>query len=224
VSDSTSPDVSIIVNFKTYLEGTGSRGIAITEAARLVSEEFGVTISVAPPLPEISLHVGRGVQVFGQHCDAMPAGSHTGHVLAESLKSAGAVGTLLNHSECRMRLADIAAAITMCRDAGLKTVVCTNDIATTGAAAALRPDMLAIEPPELIGSGRAVSTTDPAVVSGAVAVAAPYDVPVLCGAGISKGVDLVEALKLGASGVLLASGIVKSESPEDALRELVSGI
>jgi triosephosphate isomerase len=143
-------------------------------------------------------------------------------VLPESLKAAGASGTLLNHSERRLRLADIAANVDRCREAGLTTILCTNDLSTTIAAAALKPDYIAIEPPELIGSGRAVSTTDPGVVSGAVKAAKPYGVPVLCGAGISRGEDLVAALELGAAGVLLASGVVKSKAPEKALIELLS--
>ena len=50
------------------------------------------------------------------------------------------------------------------------------------------------------------------------------DVKVLCGAGISTGEDMAAAIELGAEGVLLASGIIKAESPKDALLDLVSKI
>jgi triosephosphate isomerase len=49
-------------------------------------------------------------------------------------------------------------------------------------------------------------------------------VKVLCGAGISKGEDLLAALELGSVGVLLASGIVKAKDPRVALEDLVSKI
>ena len=50
------------------------------------------------------------------------------------------------------------------------------------------------------------------------------NVSVLCGAGISTGEDMAAAIELGAEGVLLASGIIKAESPKDALLDLVSKI
>ncbi len=78
----------------------------------------------------------------------------------------------------------------------------------------------------MIGTGIPVSTADPGIVSGAVdaALGIDPDVPVLCGAGISKGEDMAAALKLGAKGVLLASGIVRAPDPKAALMDLVSGI
>lgn len=45
-------------------------------------------------------------------------------------------------------------------------------------------------------------------------------VHVLCGAGITSGEDVSAAIKLGAEGVLVASGIVKSNNPIKALADL----
>jgi len=45
---------------------------------------------------------------------------------------------------------------------------------------------------------------------------------VLCGAGVKTGKDVKRALELGAVGVLLASGVVKSKDPKKALQDLVS--
>ncbi len=50
------------------------------------------------------------------------------------------------------------------RELGLTSVVCTNNVPTTAAAAALSPDFVAVEPPELIGSGIPVSKAEPEVV------------------------------------------------------------
>jgi triosephosphate isomerase len=104
--------------------------------------------------------------------------------------------------------------------------VCTNNIPTTAAAAALNPEYVAVEPPELIGTGVPVSQADPEVVRGSVEAVKRInpDVQVLCGAGISRGEDLTAAMDLGSVGVLLASGIVKAEDPRSALEDLVSQI
>jgi hypothetical protein len=81
------------------------------------------------------------------------------------------------------------------------------------AAAALGPDYVAIEPPELIGSGVSVCRADPGIIRRSVEAArkvAP-GVKVLCGAGIQTGECVRIALELGTNGVLLASSVVKAE-------------
>jgi triosephosphate isomerase len=142
------------------------------------------------------------------------------------VKEAGAVGTLINHSEYRLKLADIEASVAAARGEGLTSIVCTNNVPTTAAASALAPDYVAVEPPELIGSGIPVSKADPQVVEDSVRAvqAVNPEVRVLCGAGISKGEDVIAALELGAEGVLLASGVVKAEDPKKALEDLVSRV
>jgi len=90
----------------------------------------------------------------------------------------------------------------------------------------MEPDMLAIEPPELIGTGIPVSKANPEVVEGTVREVRKINrsVRILCGAGISKGEDVAAALELGAEGVLLASSVVKSKDVEGAIRELIKCI
>jgi len=146
--------------------------------------------------------------------------------LLECAKEAGAAGTLINHSEQRMQLADIETVIRKTNAEGMNTVVCTNNILTSAAAAALNPDFVAIEPPELIGSGIPVSQAEPEIVEGSVAAIKDInpDVRVLCGAGISTGDDMKAALELGSEGVLLASGIIMAPDPKQALLDLVSKI
>jgi triosephosphate isomerase len=75
--------------------------------------------------------------------------------------------------------------------------------------------MVAIEPPELIGTGIPVSKAQPEIVSGTVRLVREVNgkVTILCGAGISHGEDVSAALKLGTQGVLVASGIVKAKDP-----------
>jgi triosephosphate isomerase len=213
----------ILVNFKTYIEATGKKALALAKVADVVSREMGVCIGVAPQFTDISA-LSREVEipVFAQHIDPTAPGSYTGHVLAEAVKEAGAVGTLINHSERRLILADIFATIRRAHEAGLTTSVCSNNPEVSAAVAALKPDMLAVEPPELIGTGIPVSKAKPEVVTGTIDLVRSInrEVTILCGAGITSGEDVTAALKLGTKGVLLASGVVKARDPRKVLLEM----
>jgi triosephosphate isomerase len=210
----------IILNFKTYIESTGTNAVKLAALVQKVGKETGVMMIVAPQVADIyRISTEVDIPLYAQHINGVPFGGYTGHILAESVAQAGASGTLINHSERRLELAEIDASLQAARRVGISTVVCTNNQATTAAAASLSPDFVAIEPPELIGSGIPVSKANPEIVIGAVKAA--EGVKVLCGAGISKGDDVLAAIELGTHGVLLASGVVKASDPEAALRGLV---
>jgi triosephosphate isomerase len=212
----------IIVNFKTYLEATGRKAIELAKQAEKVSKETEVHIIVAPQFADIA-RVAEAVEipVFAQHIDPIKPGSCTGHVLADSIKEAGAVGTLINHSEKQLKLVDIDTAIRLAREKNLISCVCVNNPSVSAAAAALKPDIVSIEPPELIGTGVAVSKAQPEVVTNTVQLVREVnaEVTILCGAGISHGEDVAVALKLKTQGVLVASAIVKAKDPYSILRE-----
>jgi triosephosphate isomerase len=217
----------ILINFKTYKEATGKRALKLAETSEKVSLETEVRIGLAPQLADLTSVASLvALPVFAQHIDPIIPGSFTGHILPESVKEAGATGTLINHSERRLKLIDIDIAIRRAREAGLVSVVCANNPAVSAALAALKPDMLAIEPPELIGSGIPVSKAKPEVVSGTVELVKEInsDVVVLCGAGITRGEDVAAALKLGTEGVLVASGVVKAKDPYRVLLEFAEAI
>lgn len=217
----------VILNFKTYLESTGQNALKLAKACEKVANETGVNIAVAPQHMDIYMLAQEvEIPVFAQHIDPVGAGGHTGSVLSECAYEAGAVGTLINHSEQRMKLADIDDVIKRTTAQEMISVVCTNNIETSVAAAALGPNFVAVEPPELIGSGIPVSQAEPEVVEGTVDAVQKINsnVKVLCGAGISTGDDMKAALDLGSEGVLLASGIILAKDPEKALLDLVSKI
>jgi len=217
----------IVINFKTYRESTGENALNLAKICDGVAKETKADIVVAVQAADI-YRISRAVSipVFAQGIENIGYGSNTGHILAESVKAAGASGSLLNHSENRLKLADIEAGIEKLRESGMASIVCTNNINTPRAAAALNPDYVAVEPPELIGSGIPVSKAQPEVITGSVDAVKEINpgVRVLCGAGISKGEDLKAALELGTEGVLLASGIVCAEDPKKALLDLISGL
>ena len=211
----------IIVNFKTYLESTGQKAVELAKAAEKVTKETGASIVVAPQFADIAqIAAAVEIPVFSQHLDPIKPGNCTGHVLAESIKATGAVGTLINHSERQLKLSEIEAIISLCREKDLVSCVCANNPATSAGVAAMHPDIVSFEPPELIGTGIAVSKAQPQVITNTVNLVRQVnrDVTILCGAGISQAEDVATALKLGTSGVLVASGIVKAKDPYIILR------
>lgn len=208
----------ILVNLKAY----PCDPVEVATAVRDVAASSGARIAVSPQTADIPRVADTGAETWAQHVDPNGTGSHTGSVLAESVADAGAVGTLINHSERRLRLADADGSLRAAERAGLETIVCANNPRQIAAAARLDPDFVAVEPPELIGTGTPVSKANPDVVTDSVDAAS--GTPVLCGAGISTGEDLVAASDLGAEGVLLASGVAKADDPRGALESLVDPI
>ncbi len=215
---------AVIINFKAYREGSGKMAMELAKIVDEIASKCDDYIAIAVnalDLAEIAKEVS--IDVFAQHIDAIEFGSHTGRINAEMIKEKGAKGSLVNHSERRLKLADIDFVVSKLRELELTSIVCTNNVATTAAAAALNPDYVAVEPPELIGTGIPVSKAEPEVVENSVKAAKNVNegVKVLCGAGITCHEDYVAALDLGAEGVLLASGIVKAKDRKAALEELV---
>lgn len=212
----------ILVNFKTYWEATGKKAVELAKKAEKVSLETKVSIGVAPQFTDIvAIASATEIPVFAQHIDPIEPGSYTGHVLADAVKEAGATGTLINHSERQLKLSDIDTIIRITREKKLVSVVCANNQTVSAAAAALKPDIIAVEPPELIGTGIPVSKAKPEVVLNTVKLVKEVNpkVTVLCGAGISHGEDVAAALRLGTQGVLVASSIVKAKDQYRILRE-----
>lgn len=217
----------IVLNVKTYTEATGDNALAIATLMDKISKEMGVSMAIAVQATDISLCAKKiNIPVFAEHIDPIKPGSHTGWTLPEAIKAAGAVGTLINHSEHRLLLADIDVCISRTKELNLDHIVCSNNVATSKTIAAFSPNFVAVEPPELIGGNISVTTADPGIVSGTVEAVKDIDknVRILCGAGVKDGKDVAKAIELGADGVLLASGVVKAKDKKSVLYDLASGL
>ncbi|MGB9704569.1 MAG: triose-phosphate isomerase [Pyrobaculum sp.] len=213
----------LIINFKAYKEAAGSRSVEIAKAAERVAKELGVNIAVAPNHFELALVAQSvAIPVYAQGADVEGAGAYTAHTALENVKEAGASGIILNHSEAPLRLNDLGRFIPRARALGLDVVTCAPDPRTSLAAAALGPSAVAVEPPELIGTGRAVSKYKPETVVETVQLVGRHfpDVAVITGAGIESGEDVEAALRLGTRGVLLASAAVKAKDHYQKIMEL----
>ena len=215
----------IVLNMKTYSETNFGGSLELARMCKKVADETGIEFIVCPQQTDLALICDQvDIPVFSQHMDNVIPGSTTGWITPESVKSAGAEGTLINHSEHRLKIADISDLVARSRELGLRSLVCTNDINVSRACAVLEPDFIAVEPPELIGGDISVTSADPEIVSGtvdAIRRVAP-GVKVLTGAGVKNGDDVRAAIELGTCGVLLASGVVKAKDPLATLFELVS--
>lgn len=217
----------ILVNFKCYEEGTGERAFKLAKLCEFVSFEYGLNISVAPQFADIKAIAGEvEIPVFSQHIDPIESGKYTGHISPLSVKEAGAVGTLINHSERRLDLEKIKKCVELAKKYDLISICCSASIDESKEIAKFNPDFIAYEPPELIGTGIPVSQTKPEVVKKIVDEVKTINpkIKILCGAGISKGEDVKRALELGTVGVIPASGVVKAANPEDVLVDFAEAI
>ena len=215
----------VILNYKTYLESSGMNALDLAHDLESAASESGITMVASPQAADIyRISSETSLPIFAQHIDPVSPGGHTGSNLINTLVEAGIEGSLINHSEQRMKLADIDEVVKLCREFEIESCVCTNNIETSKAVACLNPDAVAVQPPELIGTGIPVSQAQPEVVEDTVNEVKKISkkIKVLCGAGITTGDDMKAAMDLGADGVLLASGIIKAESPKEALLDLVS--
>ncbi|MFQ5908995.1 MAG: triose-phosphate isomerase [Thermoplasmata archaeon] len=217
----------LILNFKAYPEAVGPQAIELALVAEELSRETGKAVAVAPFSGDLArVAEGVAIPVLAQHCDDVPGGSQTGWIPPEAVAAVGAVGSLLNHAERPLSESTLRATVQRCDALGLETVVCAHDAAAARFGAGIGPTFLAVEPPDLIGGDVSVTTANPRIVRETVEEVASVNpaVQVLCGAGIKTGEDVQKALKLGAEGVLLASGVVKASSPRRALVDLLAGL
>lgn len=198
----------------------------IAKLLETLEKETGIPVAIAPPVPDLArVAEAVTVPVLSQHVDPGDAGARTGYVPVESIEAAGARGSLVNHSEHPMPIPDIENVVRRLSARRLVAVVCAADVPQARRLAETRPPYLAIEPPELIGGDRAVSTARPEVVSGTVTAVHSVSpgTRVLCGAGVHGRRDVARALELGTDGVLVASAVTRAPDAEQAIRELLAG-
>lgn len=205
----------IIINFKNYV--FGKRALKLSK----VIERFLPEAIVAVPVSDIRM-IRRmtKLRVFAQHVDYFEKGRATGFIIPEDVKRAGAVGTLLNHSEHQIREETIAKTMDGCDEVGLKVLLCVNSVKQAHSYRRFRPEMMAFEDRELIGGGKSIVEHRKGEVKRFVTKLKYSKIKLLCGAGINKVEDVKAAYDLGCKGVLIASAVAHSRKPENLLREI----
>jgi triosephosphate isomerase (TIM) len=215
-----------LLNLKVY---PGVLGAGAERLARTLEElggSTGVAVAIAPAAPDLGRVASAvAIPVLAQHVDAVEPGAHTGFIPPEAVGRAGGWGSLVNHSEHPLTPPKIAEVVRRLSALGLSSIVCARNVAMAGRLAKTGPVFVAIEPPELIGGKRSVSTARPELVSRSVEAVHAVDprLPVLCGAGVHNRRDVVRALELGSEGVLVASAVTRAVDPKAAIAELLAG-
>jgi triosephosphate isomerase (TIM) len=215
-----------VLNLKTFPPALGAPALRLAAQLEAAGRASGVAVAIAPALPDLSAVVRAvSIPVLAQHVDAGPAGARTGFLPVPALAAVGARGSLVNHSEHPVPGEEVGRIVAELAASGLGAVVCAQDPPTAGSLARYEPPYLAIEPPDLIGGDRAVSTAKPEViVRGVTAVrASSVATVVLCGAGVHTAHDVRRALELGAQGVLVASAVALAPRPAAVLEDLLAG-
>ncbi len=229
-----------VINCKNYKQVAGANDVThLIHDADEIASTYGIEIIICPPQHMAGLgaiqasktretwHGGRRVSVFAQHIDGAGPGNTTGFVVAELLKKVGVAGALVNHSEHRIPAKQIHESVKTLKSLDMTSIVCVRDVVEAHRYSTLNPDYIAIEPPELIGTGRAISKERPDLIqkaAHAVRNASGGDTGLLCGAGIVSGQDVTKALQLGSNGILVASGIVKADDWSNVMAEFAKAM
>ena len=210
-----------IINCKNYEEIAGDKIVKFVKTVEEISKKYKIKIAVAPPQHLIGLVTSSSIPILAQHVDNAKIGSTTGFIIPELLKKSKVSGSLINHSEHRISSEDIAHIVLKLRELKMISIVCVKDVAEVKKYVILNPDYIAIEPPELIGSGKAISNERPELITKAADAikTGKNKTKLLCGAGIVSGNDVTRALELGSKGILVASGIIKAKNWSEIIDE-----
>jgi triosephosphate isomerase len=214
------------IGLKGYAYGV--EAVRLARAADRLCQDLDVTVIFDPQhvdIPAVARET-RHLAVFAQHLDPVTVGRGAGYVLAEALREAGAVGTMLNHSERRMTLADITRAIGRAHEVGLATMVCADSPEEAAAVAMLGADIVLAEPPELIATSRSAATEMRGFVERSVELVGRVDpgIIVMCGAGVVTPEDVVGMVGLGVGGTGSSSGILKAADPIGQMEAMISAL
>ncbi len=218
----------LIINYKTYPSSTGSQAIAIAKASEKVGKEYNVNVMVAVPYTMIEKIASQiNIPVLAQHVDPIPPGRGTGFTTVEAIREAGAKGSLVNHSEHKITISDAQKIIERLHENKLLAIGCGDTPEAAAAIGVLGADIIAMEPPELIGTGISVSKAKPETIIKTIKIIREtfsIDKPILVGAGVTDKTDAEKAIALGAQGILVASSVMKAKNPRQKIIELAEGL
>jgi triosephosphate isomerase len=215
-----------IINCKNYEEISGDKIKKFVKIAEQVSKKYKVKIAISPPQHLIGLVSNSSIPILAQHVDNSKIGSTTGFIIPELLKKSKVKGSLINHSEHRISSKEIEKLVLKLKELKMISIVCVKDIPEVKKYLKINPDFIAIEPPELIGSGKAVSTEKPDLIQKAASIVnnSKNKTKLLCGAGIVSGEDVAKSVELGSKGILVASGIIKAKNWNKIISEFAKAL
>lgn len=191
----------IIVNFKEYVKGN-----KVLKLTKICNREGAIAAVKTSDMRKIRSAI-KPAMLLGQQVDNL------------RIIKKYAFGSLINHSDHPLNFSEIKKIIQQLRKNQLISIVCAKNSEQTEKIAKYKPDIIAIEPPELIGGDKAVSQVKPKEIISTIKVS--RGIPVFCGAGIRTKQDVLLAGKLGVRGVLVSSAIINAQYPEKTLKRLI---
>ena len=209
----------IFINFKHYENAVGVNTEKLLDDFAGVASQDNLYYSLSP----LDLRLQQkfpGLNIIGQHVDSNGFGAYTGSVSMESMKNLGIKGSLLNHSEKRLHEEIIENTVKRAKDLDFKIILCVESIEEVKKYAILEPEYIAYEPPELIGGNVSVSSSKPDVIEKAAKIC-DKKTRLLVGAGVKTREDIETSMNLGATGVLIASGVIRNAKPINMLVSLL---
>ncbi len=211
----------LFINFKAYRESTS---LSAKNLISRIEENFRDYENIKLVLNPLDSWLSTKMEKYIQHADPVQAGPYTGFLPIELLPSYNYSGVMINHSEHTLPLDIIKKNIEESKKFGLKSLVCAKDIEQVIEFSSFKPDFIAYEPPELIGGEVSVSASKPDIIKKAFDILRGKGIDLIVGAGVKNQDDVRKSVELGAKGVLVASGIVKSKYPITVIREMIEAL
>ena len=219
-----------IINLKAYEEVFNENleeFIEILKECSPRAQELGVELIACVnsyDLKDAVIYSEGKVQIFAQHISPISFGSGTGHFPAVASIRLGALGSLVSHSEHYLSLEDTIDTTIHAQELHLTTCICVRDNQRLEKLKSHNiVGLVALEPPELIGGDISVTSASPSIIEDAVEIIQNSQLELLVGAGIKSKEDVSKALELGASGILVASGVIKVDDKQAAILDLIEG-
>jgi triosephosphate isomerase len=212
----------IIINYKAYRKAIGKNAEKLTQKIEKAAENTDKKIITVPQTADLNRVKNKETLKYAQHVDSVDTGSHTGSNQVKTVKQAGAQGTIINHSEKRIKEQKIKEIVQKCREENLTSIVCAQSPEECEKYSKYKPDFLAFEPPELIGGNTSVSKAEPEIIEEAVEKSG--EIPTLAGAGIKTREDVQKSIERGCKGILVASGVIKADNVQEEVEELCKGL
>jgi triosephosphate isomerase len=207
----------IIINFKNYV--TGKKAFAL---AKLIEKYLPKAAIAVSDLDIETLSQKTKLKIYAQHVDYFKTDRATGFSIPENIKKAGAIGSLLNHSEHKLSPETIERTIKRTKQVGLKTVLCTDSVKQARSFLKFHPEAIALEDKELIATKKSITEFRTKEIKKFAQLLHNSHILPLCGAGIHSTSDVKAAYKLGCHGVLIASAVAnaKPRNAKKFLKEL----
>lgn len=207
----------IIINFKNYKFGNEALNLA-----KKIKKYLPKAI-ICPATADIwQISQNTKLAVYAQHVSSLEGNRNTGFDLPESIKSAGASGTLLNHSEHKIPFSQIKKSLAKLSKLKLKVIVCVSSLREAKKISRfhIKPYAIAFEDPKLISTGKSITQYNPKTIKKFVKILGNKNIIQLCGAGINSTQDVIKAKLFGCKGVLIASAIANSKNPVPLLKKI----